>query len=331
MNIRLISFSDRGESLAEYLGEKLPGDAMRCGKPLSMEQWAQQAFPEADGLVFVGAAGIAVRAIASHVNNKASDPAVVVVDETGRYAIPILGGHLGGANELAREIAELCGAEAVITTATDLNGVFAIDEWARVQGCAVQNPGRIKAISARLLSDGRIQIRSDWPIHGVLPRGVRLTNEKDYDALVTIKTTGRDVLRIIPRIVAVGVGCKQGTSREAIEAAFQALLAKGSFYEEAVCTVCSIDRKAEEPGLLQFCAAHGFPLRTFSAEALRALEGSFSSSAFVQRITGVDNVCERSAVLGCGGTVFMKKDAGNGVTMAAALAPVHLDWRPYDG
>ena len=98
-----------------------------------------------DALIFVGAVGIAVRAIAPHCRNKAVDPAVVVLDECGHFAVPILSGHLGGANDLARALAAVCGAVPVITTATDANGVFAVDAWARHQNCAVLEPGRIKA------------------------------------------------------------------------------------------------------------------------------------------------------------------------------------------
>ena len=105
-----------------------------------VEEWAARAFGRSEALVFVGAAGIAVRAIAPCLRHKSTDPAVVVVDEAGRYAVPILSGHLGGANDLARRIAALTGAEAVLTTATDVNGVFAADQWARRQGLLVPWP-----------------------------------------------------------------------------------------------------------------------------------------------------------------------------------------------
>ena len=100
-------------------------------------------FAGSDALVFVGAVGIAVRAIAPHCQSKAQDPAVVVLDECGRFAVPILSGHLGGANDLARALAAVCGAVPVITTATDANGLFAVDEWAKAQGCAALEPERI--------------------------------------------------------------------------------------------------------------------------------------------------------------------------------------------
>ena len=135
------------------------------------------------------------------------------------------------------------------------------------------------------------------------------------------------MLKIIPRIAVLGVGCKRNAGQAAIEKAFRAICAEANLDEAAVGLVCSIDRKADEPGLLEFCKAHGLPFETYTAEQLRQAEGSFCSSAFVRETTGVDNVCERSAVLGSGGTLYVKKHAGSGVTMAVALRPFHPDWR----
>lgn len=330
MNIRLISFTDQGQRLANHLAEGLSGTAMRCGQPLSLDDWTKEGFSAADALIFVGAVGIAVRAIAPYVTSKLHDPAVVVVDETGTFAVSLLSGHLGGANDLTRQAAKLCGAVPVITTATDRNGVFAVDSWARMQGCTVENPRRIKEISSRLLSGETIKITSEWPIAGAIPDGVELTEAQNYDVHVTLTKTEESALRIIPKIAVLGVGCKLGTPQSAIEQAFSELCDQENLCPEAFGLVCSIDRKAEEPGLLAFCKAHSLSFVTYSAEQLMQAEGEFSASPFVRQITGVDNVCERSAVLGSGGRLFVKKRAGNGVTMAAALKPFHPDWRWRD-
>lgn len=119
-----------------------------------LRAWTALAWEASDALLFVGAAGIAVRAIAPHVASKATDPGVVVIDEAGRFAVPLLSGHLGGANELAQTVARAAGAIPVITTATDVRGVWAVDTWARRAGLAVSNPEAIKRVSARLLSGG---------------------------------------------------------------------------------------------------------------------------------------------------------------------------------
>ena len=332
MSLFLIAFTDRGKALADTLAAALDGESVRCGEPLGLREWTAAHFQTGNNLVFIGAAGIAVRAVAPYVRDKTADPAVVVVDEAGGFAIPILSGHLGGANDLARSIAKLCGAVPVLTTATDVNGVFAVDEWAKRQNCVIPNAEKIKEVSSLLLSGGTVRLRSDWPIAGEPPRYVCVTGEKDYDVLLSLRTRGKDVLRLVPRIAVLGVGCRRGTPRDAIEAALTAMLGKSSLYEQAICAVATIDLKKDEPGLIAFCQAHGWPLRTYSAEQLKRAEGNFTASAFVERVTGVDNVCERAAVLAANdGPIRWKKTAGNGVTMAVALMkPYHPTWRWRD-
>lgn len=330
MKLFLISFTDRGRALADALAAALGGEAMRCGEPLGIREWVDLHFQTGSNLIFVGAVGIAVRAIAPYVQNKATDPAVVVVDERGRFAIPVLSGHLGGANDLARAAGRACGAVPVLTTATDVNGVFAVDEWAKRQNCAVPNAGEIKRVSSLLLSGGTVRVRSDWPIAGDPPAGVCIAAEKNCDVLLSLRTQDKDVLRLVPRIAILGVGCRRGTPQEAIEAALAAMLGKSGLHEQAICAVATIDLKKDEPGLLAFCRSRNWPLHTYSAEQLRKAKGSFTASAFVESVTGVDNVCERSAVLAAGGPLRWKKDAGNGVTMAVALKPYQPDWRWQD-
>ena len=316
-------------SLAQRLAGALDGEAVRCGAGMSLDEWTERHFVPGGQLVYVGAAGIAVRAIASRVRGKAEDPAVVVVDECGTYAVPILSGHLGGANALARRIAAVCGAEAVITTATDRNGVFPADEWARVQGCAVPFPERIKIVSARLLAGENITIRSDWPIAGEPPAGiVPVTEEGPADVRLTLRREDDGALIIVPRILVLGIGCRQGVGEDRIEAFFRRFMADAGLWTEGVFRVCSVDRKAEEPGILDFCAGRGLEYVTYPAGELAAVPGEFTASDYVLRITGTDNVCERSAVLGSGGGILLRrKTAEDGITLALAARAFRPDWR----
>ena len=328
MKISLIAFTERGLALAKKLAAALDGEAVRCPEEASLSDWTRRRFADADGLVFVGAAGIAVRAVAPHIKSKDRDPAVVVLDECGRYAVPILSGHLGGANELARRIAAICGAEAVITTATDRNGVFPVDEWARVQGCAIPCPERIKDVSSRLLAGETVTVRSDRPIAGEPPAGVALVTEGAADVTVSCRAEEGTGLCVVPRILTLGVGCRRGVQAERIEAAFVDFMKRNGYHAAAVARVCSVDRKAEEPGLLAFCAKRGLPFETFSAEALSAVEGDYTASDYVREVTGTDNVCERSAVLGSGGgRLVCRKEASDGVTLALAEGDFRPDWR----
>lgn len=329
MTVRLLAFTQKGMEMARRLAAELSGEAARCGEGCTLDAWTADAFANADALVYVGAAGIAVRAVAPYAGNKASDPAVVAVDECGRFAVPLLSGHLGGANRLARRIGAVCGALPVITTATDANGAFAVDEWAVRQGCCVLDVPRIKRVSAKILAGGTAVLRSPWPVAGTPPAGVAADGGA-FDFELTVHSADAGALRLVPRIAVLGVGCRRGIGQQAMEEAFAALLAQSGLCAEAFYKVCSIDLKRDEPGLRAFCAAHGFAFETFSAAQLAAVEGRFSSSGFVQSVTGVDNVCERSAVLGSGGTLYCKKQAGGGVTMAAAMAPFAPDWRWQD-
>lgn len=167
------AFTETGLALAETLARALPGPVTRCGHGgPSLAEWTTAAFAQNEALIFVGAVGIAVRAIAPFCRSKASDPAVVVVDECGHFAVPLLSGHLGGANDLARAIAALCGAVPVITTATDAHGLFAVDEWARHQNCRVLELERIKTVSGKLLAGEPVLFWSEFPIAGPAPAGV---------------------------------------------------------------------------------------------------------------------------------------------------------------
>ena len=177
-----------------------------------MEEWAARAFGRSEALVFVGAAGIAVRAIAPCLRHKSTDPAVVVVDEAGRYAVPILSGHLGGANDLARRIAALTGAEAVLTTATDVNGVFAADQWARRQGLLVPWPERILGVLPPAGGgDGVLLV----PVAGgrALSRRTELggAGPGGHRGGLDAATPGGPVA--VPRTLRVGVGCRRGPQR----------------------------------------------------------------------------------------------------------------------
>ena len=135
---------------------------------------------------------------------------------------------------------------------------------------------------------------------------------------------------LIPKIGVLGIGCRRGTSAAQLEAAFAQFCAAHSLAAVCITAAASIDLKADEPGLLEFCRAHGWPVQFYSAPQLQNAPGQFTPSAFVQSVTGVDNVCERAAVLAAGGTIILPKQAGGGVTFALALRPFAPDWRWQD-
>lgn len=334
----MAAFTDRGQALGAELARKLNdgGDVARlerCGVDMPLRQWVADHFREAEALVFIGAAGIAVRAIAPDIVSKTSDPAVVVVDDCGKFSISLLSGHIGGANELAEKIARLIGAEAIVTTATDAVGAFAIDTWARRTGLAIVNPEAIKTVSAKLLSGKSVAVRLAFPVAGPLPAGFVLAGiDAEADVVIDIRRPPEDrALLLAPRAAVLGVGCRKGVGSDAIETTFRGFCESTRLLPEAFDLVCSIDIKQYEPGLIEFCAKLGVPFATFAAERLMAVAGDFSASGFVAAATGADNVCERSAVLGSGGRLAARKFAMNGVTMAAAARDYAVRFFDGDG
>ena len=325
MKLAFLAFTEKGVALANLLSQTLGGSVTRCGKPDSLQEWTKKQFLQAEGLVFVGAVGIAVRAIAPYVEKKWSDPAVVAVDECAGFAVPLLSGHLGGANRLARAISDVCGAQAVITTATDINGVFAVDEWAGCQGLSVADPEHIKLVSARLLSGSRIKVYSDYPVEGDCPQGVELVESLPADVAVSVQKE-QAVLSLVPKIAVLGIGCRKGASQDVLDAVLERFLQESGLHLPAICAVASIELKKDEAGLVSLCRSHGWEFQTCTVEKLQDVPGEFSSSEFVCRVTGVDNVCERSAVAVSGGRLLCRKFAADGVTMAAAVKPFRLNW-----
>ena len=327
MSRAYLAFTAKGEALAHRLAEALPGSVSRCGGDVTLKGWTAEHFAQDEALIFVGAVGIAVRAIASHCRSKAADPAVVVVDEGGNFAVPLLSGHLGGANALARALAKACGAVPVITTATDVNGLFAVDLWAKAQNCVVLEPERIKRVSGALLAGQTVRYWSPWPVAGEAPAGVEKADAPEAADFALTLTPQGGALHLVPRIGVLGVGCRRGTTAQQLEEAFAAFCAASGLSPAAVCAAASIDLKKDEPGLAAFCKAHGWPITFYPADELRAVPGQFTPSAFVASVTGVDNVCERSAVKASGGTLLLPKTAGGGVTLALAVRPFAPDWR----
>ncbi len=333
----LIAFTEQGLLLARKVAESLcagddepwQADVTACFGPshVSLADWAVTHFSADDALVIVGSCGIAVRAIAPHVASKTSDPAVVVVDEGGHWCIPMLSGHIGGANRLAARVAQAAGAALVLTTATDGRGVWAVDTWAAERGLVIDNPHAIKHVSGKLLAGETVKLFSDVPLEDKWPAGVTRCCEID-EADVVISPLRRvgvseKALWLIPRCVNVGVGCKRDKSAEDIEAAWQAAL-EGLFEigivldPRSVAQVRSHYLKADEQGFIEFCENHEWEFKTFYTEELCRVEGCVSPpSALVQSVTGLDNVCERAALLG-GGSLIWPKHAYDGVTVAVA-------------
>lgn len=316
-------------------------------------------FEQVDAIVFVTASGIAVRSVAEHLTHKSKDPAIVCMDECGKHVISLVSGHAGGANALTQMLADVMWATPVITTATDVEGRFSIDEYAREHNLVVTDWAKAKAISAEVLVTGAkpvwvdeaagsqeeeknaCEIRMEQKSTGIDGCENEINVQKlqigSHQVVITPQDVSVDAqtLQLIPRCIVAGVGCKKGTPVDKIEHAVQDAFAKAGLRMEALCAVASIDLKKEEAGLLEFCETRNVPFETYAAEELQAVPGTYSASEFVSGVTGVDNVCERSAVKYASehgmnqgeqllgrqakhGELLLRKQAYGGVTVALA-------------
>ena len=371
MRAAVISFTERGREVSLRIRRILEREGIRCrnfarerfcrgeeGLEVfagELSAWSGDRFGDSEALIFVGACGIAVRAVAPWVRDKFQDPAVVAVDEGGRFVIPLLSGHVGGANRLARLLAGSLGAVPVITTATDVSGKFAVDVFAAENGCAISDRRLAKEISAAVLAGERIPLLSDFPLEGEFPREIYVCKktaaggknlagsaaggespagpaaelEEQTGGLrirITLSDRGRDgELRLIPRAAVLGMGCRRGVSEEELWRAAERALGEAGVDRRGLRALASVDLKKNEEGLIRLAARLQVPFLTFSAEELNRLPGEYSSSDFVKRTAGVDCVCERAAMaaacLGGGrGRLAAGKRAFGPVTAAVAAA-----------
>ncbi|MEM1483771.1 cobalamin biosynthesis protein [Oscillospiraceae bacterium PP1C4] len=344
MRLSIVSFTKAGAKLAEQLHERLLEDGYAVlnvcemrkdagADQISLSQWTKKAF-EGDGIIFVGASGIAVRAIAPFVKDKLTDPAVVSIDEMGKYAVPLLSGHVGGANALAIKIAKVIGATPVISTATDLNQKFAVDVWAVEHSLCLCERGLAKQVSAALLDGKAVGLYSDFAVDGVLPDGLVAAKSGELGICVSLdpsKQPFEHTLHAVAQIVTIGIGCRRGVADDVFERAVLDTIEEHHISIKSVKQLATIDIKQNEPCICAFCEKYRLTMKVASAQMLSKVEGEFTASEFVNKITGVDNVCERAAVLAGKGRLLFKKQSKNGVTIAAATTNWRVSFGRKDG
>lgn len=307
---------ESGSQVYQYAPVRLAPDGWKGFSILAevMEKLVFHMSAPVDALIFVGAVGIAVRAVAPYVDNKLRDPAVVALDEGGGFVIPLLGGHAKGANELARMLAGALPATPVITTATDVNDVFSVDTYARQKHFSIVEKDEIKHLSGALLAGE--------PIGALTPECGFLV------APQPVGTPFSHTLHLVPQDLVVGMGCRRGVSVDVLDAFVTETFAAQGWSRYRIRALASVDVKRDEKGLMELAKRLNVPFLTYDAATLLEQQGAFSSSEFVQQTVGVDNVCERSALAAavCEGWlpkgscfedfVRLKKQAKEGMTLA---------------
>ncbi|MBF0482459.1 MAG: cobalamin biosynthesis protein [Desulfovibrionaceae bacterium] len=340
-SVAVYALTPQGAELGRRLADELAAElytpvalarASRATGFASLPALMADIFQARSAHVFIAACGLVVRAVAPHLRGKDLDPAVVVLDQQGRYAVSLLSGHLGGANELARQVAALTGGAPVITTATDCLGLPSFDVIARDLGLAIDNLDAVKHCNAALISGERIVIfdpagrlsrvegllagRVDW---AASPQEL----PPDAPCLVVdwrVRSLGQRHLALRPKVLAVGVGCRKGADADAVLEAVRAALAVGRLSPLSVRVLASIEAKRHEPGILAAADALGAKAVFFSA---RELGGAVAPnpSAMVAKHMGVSSVCEAAAMIAAGTTRLLATK----IKTRAATAAVALD------
>lgn len=335
MIIGICAFTSKGWELADQIITAFPEHIFeKREKENALTQWAKHCFHLRSPMIFIGACGIAVRSIAPFVADKLEDPPVLVIDDKGQHVIPLLSGHMGGANELALQLSRRMQhatnrypLQPVLTTATDVGAIFSVDVFARRNGFAIVNREGIQKVSSALLQRETLTLgispsitydKEDIPSFFTLEedplKGVDLWITDQQSSSVTATLT------LLAKELVLGIGCKKGTACEDI----RKIIEHQSIDLTHVSAVASIDLKEKEYGLVAFCQKRHLPFHTYSAGDLQEVNGEFKTSEFVARVTGVGNICERAAAkeAGNGYQLILPKTAKDGITLAVAKRKV---------
>lgn len=310
--------TDSGLALADRLRDLYPDIKITKYSAAALAgSWATE-----KGLIFIMAAGIIIRGIAPLIRDKRTDPGVVMLDDKGRFAVSLLGGHLGGANRLTSEIAQFLGGRAVITTASDVNNMPALDLWADEHDLVIDGWDLLPGAGTRLVNTGSLKIHSEIQVE--LPDEFVETGDPcDADVLITNKKVAAlpedPRLYLRPKNLAVGIGCNSGTSGEEIERAVTKVFDEHNLSFLSAGTLATIDLKAGEPGLLDFAGKHGLGIATYTPDELNRVRGP-EKSEVVFKATGAYAVAEAAALIASGesGRLIVRKQKIGNLTLAVA-------------
>jgi cobalt-precorrin 5A hydrolase/precorrin-3B C17-methyltransferase len=320
--IGLVAATANGRRRAAHLAEIWEEAHLYEGKP---RKALAAAWKECEGIVLFLATGAAVRLVAPLLEDKSRDPGLVCVDDAGRFAVALCGGHEGGANALAERVADTLGAAPVVTTASDSLGVPALGSFGKRIGFRIEEGSDLATVGAALVSGETVRLVSErrWPL-GPLPENVvPAVTEESEGPLITISDellefSGSSVVYRPPSLV-IGVGCSRGASAGELLDLLDSALREAGLARKSVAALVSIDVKSDEAGLLEAADALGVPLRFYSAGELAAVDVP-NPSAVVAGAVGTPSVAE-AAVLASGAGLLLEKRKSKNGTVAIGRLP----------
>ncbi|MBR0512027.1 MAG: cobalamin biosynthesis protein [Ruminococcus sp.] len=329
MNIAVFSVTENGRQLSLRVAEALSAEhrvSRYCFHKhtddnsavfWNMGSMVGRLFERSDAFIFVCACGIAVRAAAPYLGSKPDDPAIIVMDDCGRFVIPVLSGHIGGANNLAETIAEALGSTAVITTSDDEAGGFSLERFAAANDLIIYNERAAKELTSAVRGDDKIGFFSSYR-HGGMPEeltefGVCRTgicidkdaSQKPFDITVNL----------VPKNIVLGIRCKSGASHELIKETVSDII--GNIDIRRVREAAVLSGQDENKALTECFSELGIPLKTVTAQEL---EGA------AQQLSEPHSQCESIALMCSGGKLIISETGSEDISAAVCEAPVYIDF-----
>ncbi|MBD5643671.1 cobalt-precorrin 5A hydrolase [Clostridium botulinum] len=288
----------------------------------NFKEIVKKSFQDYDAIIFISSTGIAVRAIAPFIQSKDKDPAVIVIDSTGRYVISLLSGHLGGANELTERIAKTIGAEPIITTATDNLNIKAPDIIAKENNLVIEDLKKAKDIAALLVNGQKVAFIDEEDLVN-FPKGytydiesakgiVFVTNKLHVDETFL---NNKCILKLIRKNIVLGIGCKKNYDDITMKENVIKALKEENIDLKSINSIVSVEIKKDENAIKELSKFLGCPFITYSIEEIKKVEHKFKGSDFVRKTIGVGSVCEPSIELK-GGKIIKEKQKLTGMTLA---------------
>lgn len=324
MKLAVVSVTRSGNAIADRLSEHFQLEIYSSykNKEFKLKEVTKKLMDSMDGIIFIASTGIAVRAIAPFLKGKDKDPAIVVIDSEGNFAISLAGGHLGGANQLTHKISNILNCTPVITTATDNLGIVAPDILAKDNNLIIEDLKKAKDIAARLV-DGEVVGFIDEDEKIVVPKGYKNPNENMTGVILVTnkldfeyphKNNSISQLRLIRQNIVLGMGCRKNVDSLKVKSFVVDTLRKYNIDSRAVCKIATVEIKKNEQALIDLSHHLGCPMEIHSVEKIKTVDHKYKGSDFVEKTIGARAVCEPCVELS-GGELITDKLSFEGITL----------------
>ncbi|MDO5028562.1 MAG: cobalt-precorrin 5A hydrolase [Bacillota bacterium] len=325
--IKIFSYSQPGLSLGNKIKDYLGADHYNSyQEKFKTKEVLEKYWQEAQAFIFISSTGIAVRMIKDFIVAKDQDPAIIVIDDTGKNVISLLSGHLGGANDLTRDLAEFLGAYPVITTSTDNHGIEAVDSFARTNGYQLEDKARILPISKLMLEGKSLGFYSQEEKVPAYKNLKVLENLEDLQGLAGLIVVSNKIstdfdlpsIWLYPKNINLGLGCRKDTPGLKIIAFIEEELARLGLSTSSIKAIGTVEAKRNEAGIQEAADYFKVEKKVFTNEQIKTVEDKFAKSDFVKKTIGVYSVAEPSAYL-LGGRLITERLKKDGITLAISL------------